>query len=76
MVSPEASMHVTHLITFHAGHIVTNFHVIKGAANIKVALIDQSVYPATVSIQKRQILCPTYLFLHTYPHPHHMVQIT
>ena len=32
-----------------AGHIVTNFHVIRGASNIKVALIDQSVYPATVS---------------------------
>ncbi|KAK9820272.1 hypothetical protein WJX72_008397 [[Myrmecia] bisecta] len=30
------------------GHIVTNFHVIKGAADVKVALIDQSVYPATL----------------------------
>lgn len=28
------------------GHIVTNFHVIKGAADIKVALIDQSVWSA------------------------------
>ncbi len=28
------------------GHIVTNFHVIRGAADIKVALIDSSVYPA------------------------------
>ena len=30
------------------GHIVTNFHVIRGASNIKVALIDSSVYPAKV----------------------------
>ena len=33
------------------GHIVTNFHVIRGASNIKVALIDSSVYPARVSLQ-------------------------
>lgn len=31
------------------GHIVTNYHVIKGAADIKVALIDQSVWSAKVS---------------------------
>ena len=30
------------------GHIVTNYHVIKGAADIKVALIDQSVWSAKV----------------------------
>lgn len=30
------------------GHIVTNFHVIRGASNIKVALIDSSVFPARV----------------------------
>jgi len=30
------------------GHVVTNFHVIRGAADIKVALIDSSVYPAKV----------------------------
>jgi S1-C subfamily serine protease len=29
------------------GHIVTNFHVVRGASSIKVALIDASVYPAT-----------------------------
>ncbi|KAL3146385.1 hypothetical protein ABBQ32_003070 [Trebouxia sp. C0010 RCD-2024] len=28
------------------GHIVTNYHVIRGAADIKVALIDQSVWSA------------------------------
>ncbi|KAK9815107.1 hypothetical protein WJX73_007714 [Symbiochloris irregularis] len=28
------------------GHIVTNFHVIRGASDIKVNLIDQSTYPA------------------------------
>ncbi|EIE22079.1 trypsin-like serine protease, partial [Coccomyxa subellipsoidea C-169] len=28
------------------GHVVTNFHVIRGASDIKVALIDSSVYPA------------------------------
>ena len=33
------------------GHIVTNFHVIRGASNIKVALIDSSVYPARVRLQ-------------------------
>ena len=27
---------------------MTNFHVIRGASNIKVALIDSSVYPARV----------------------------
>jgi S1-C subfamily serine protease len=27
-------------------HQVTNFHVIRGASDIKVALIDSSVYPA------------------------------
>ena len=31
------------------GHIVTNYHVIRGAADIKVALIDQSVWSAKVS---------------------------
>jgi S1-C subfamily serine protease len=30
------------------GHIVTNFHVIRGAAAIKVALIDASVYDAVL----------------------------
>ena len=30
------------------GHIVTNFHVIRGASQLRVALIDQSVYPAKV----------------------------
>ena len=30
------------------GHVVTNFHVIRGASDIKVALIDSSVYPAKV----------------------------
>eukprot|EP00884_Botryococcus_braunii_P003646 jgi/Botrbrau1/13282/Bobra.27_2s0005.3 len=28
------------------GHVVTNFHVIRGAAAIKVTLIDSSTYPA------------------------------
>ena len=32
------------------GHVVTNFHVIRGASDIKVALIDSSVYPAKVVI--------------------------
>ena len=32
------------------GHIVTNYHVIRGAADIKVALIDQSVWSAKVSL--------------------------
>ena len=27
---------------------MTNFHVIRGASNIKVALIDSSVFPARV----------------------------
>jgi len=30
------------------GHIVTNFHVIQGASDLRVTLIDQSVYPAKV----------------------------
>lgn len=31
-----------------AGHIVTNFHVIRGSSAIRVTLIDQNTYPATV----------------------------
>ena len=46
-----------------AGHIVTNFHVIKGASDIKVALIDQSVFPATVSSQSAH----PRLYLHLTP---------
>lgn len=30
------------------GHIVTNYHVIRGASEVRVALIDQSVYPAKI----------------------------
>lgn len=30
------------------GHIVTNFHVVSGASNVKVTLPDQSTWPATV----------------------------
>ena len=33
------------------GHVVTNFHVIRGASDIKVALIDSSVYPAKARFQ-------------------------
>lgn len=31
-----------------AGHIVTNFHVIRGSSALRVTLIDQNTYPATV----------------------------
>lgn len=31
-----------------AGHVVTNFHVIKGASEVKVTLLDQSSYTARV----------------------------
>ncbi|EEF37659.1 protease Do-like 1, chloroplastic [Ricinus communis] len=30
------------------GHIVTNFHVIRGASDLKITLADQSTYDATV----------------------------
>ncbi|GMH38908.1 hypothetical protein BSKO_06806 [Bryopsis sp. KO-2023] len=30
------------------GHVVTNFHVIKGASELRVTLLDQSVYTATL----------------------------
>eukprot|EP00889_Picochlorum_renovo_P001187 jgi/Picre1/28217/NNA_003623.t1 len=30
------------------GHIVTNFHVIKGSSSLRVTLIDQQVFPAKV----------------------------
>lgn len=30
------------------GHVVTNFHVIRGAQNLQVTLADQSVYDASV----------------------------
>ncbi len=33
---------------FGAGHIVTNFHVIRGASEVQVSLIDQSTYPAKI----------------------------
>ena len=39
------------------GHIVTNFHVIRGAADIKVALIDSSVYPAKACCPASASLC-------------------
>ena len=38
------------------GHVVTNFHVIRGASDIKVALIDSSVYPAKVD-SHAEIFC-------------------
>ncbi|KAK9833357.1 hypothetical protein WJX84_002035 [Apatococcus fuscideae] len=47
------------------GHIVTNFHVIRNASDVKVALIDQSVYPAKFiggdqdkDVAVLQLLCP------------------
>jgi hypothetical protein len=30
------------------GHIVTNFHVIRGASEVQVSLIDQSTWPAKI----------------------------
>jgi len=30
------------------GHIVTNFHVVRGAAELRVTLLDQSVYKARI----------------------------
>ena len=39
------------------GHVVTNYHVIKGAVDIKVALIDQSVWSAKVSIGRLPTVC-------------------
>jgi S1-C subfamily serine protease len=33
---------------YAAGHVVTNFHVIKGASEVKVTLLDQSCYTARV----------------------------
>ena len=30
------------------GHIVTNFHVIRGAAEVQVTLLDQSVHKAKI----------------------------
>lgn len=56
------------------GHIVTNFHVIRGASDIKVALIDQSVYPATVisgdpdkDVAVLQLQCPPEKFQELKP---------
>ena len=43
-----ATHDLDHTFNGGVGHVVTNFHVIKGASDIKVALIDQSVYPAKV----------------------------
>lgn len=39
-----------------AGHIVTNFHVIRGASEVQVSLIDQSTYPAKVVGGERDLL--------------------
>ncbi|EFN52922.1 hypothetical protein CHLNCDRAFT_137237 [Chlorella variabilis] len=30
------------------GHIATNFHVIRGASEVRVSLIDQSTWPAKI----------------------------
>ena len=30
------------------GHVVTNYHVIRDAAEVQVTLVDQSVWPAKV----------------------------
>ena len=30
------------------GHVVTNYHVVKGASEVQIALIDQSVWPAKI----------------------------
>ena len=30
------------------GHVVTNFHVVRGASEVQVTLIDQSVYKAKI----------------------------
>jgi S1-C subfamily serine protease len=40
-----------------AGHIVTNFHVIRGASEVQVSLIDQSTYPAKVVGGEWGLLC-------------------
>jgi S1-C subfamily serine protease len=36
------------------GHIVTNFHVVSGASDVKVTLPDQSTWPATVIGQSQE----------------------
>ena len=33
------------------GHVVTNYHVIKDAAEVQVTLVDQSVWPAKVRLR-------------------------
>ena len=48
------------------GHVVTNFHVIRGASDIKVALIDSSVYPAKVR-QLLKKLPPAMYIYHDLP---------
>ena len=40
------------------GHIVTNYHVIRGAVDIKVALIDQSVWSAKVGLLLTPLCIP------------------
>ena len=40
------------------GHIVTNYHVIRGAVDIKVALIDQSVWSAKVWLLSSELSMP------------------
>jgi hypothetical protein len=42
------------------GHIVTNFHVIRGASEVQVSLIDQTTWPAKIvggeALRQRQLL--------------------
>ncbi|KAI7844814.1 hypothetical protein COHA_001694 [Chlorella ohadii] len=38
----------TDVLKIPQGHIVTNFHVIRGASEVQVSLIDQSTYPAKI----------------------------
>ena len=35
------------------GHVVTNYHVIKDAAEVQVTLVDQSVWPAKVHLRSQ-----------------------
>ena len=52
-----------------AGHIVTNFHVIRNASDVKVALIDQSVYPAKVISPRSLLLLLNILLPAGYHYP-------
>lgn len=46
--APVISLQGSGFVWDKRGHVVTNYHVIRGASEVQVSLIDQSTYPAKI----------------------------